>query len=403
MRAEIISTGTEFLLGEIADTNTSYLAGQLASLGIDLYFTSSVGDNYERLSGVLRLAWQRSELILTTGGLGPTQGDITREAISGLLGESMKVDPTLRETLAKFFAERGLEMSPNNLKQATRIPSAAPIPNARGTAPGWWVEKDGRVIIAMPGPPAEMQFMWQNEVFPKLQRRAGAIILSRTLKTFGLAESKVDELLAHLLKSSNPTLATYARQDGIHLRITAKAGRIEEAQAMISTHEAAVKAVVGDYIWGVNDETLENVVGQMLIDRELSLAVAESFSGGSLIHTLARIPENQRFFKGGLLTTSDEAKTALGLEPGLARGNAKAAETAAAMASLVRHKMKAGIGIGIEGYAETVDNMMMARVFIAIAGPVTGQPQVHTYSGRLTQVVGRIAYQALFDLKKFLT
>jgi nicotinamide-nucleotide amidase len=315
----------------------------------------------------------------------------------------MKVDPTLREILAKFFAERGLEMSSNNLKQATLIPSAAPIPNARGTAPGWWVEKDGRIIIAMPGPPAEMQFMWQNEVFPKLQRRAGAIILSRTLKTFGLAESTVDELLANLLKSSNPTLATYARQDGIHLRITAKAGRIEEAQAMISTHEAAVKAVVGDYIWGVNDETLENVVGQMLIDKGLSLAVAESFTGGSLIHTLARIPENQSFFKGGLLTTSDEAKTALGLEPGLARGDSNAAETAAAMASLVRHKMKAGIGIGIEGYAETVDNMMMARVFIAIAGPAIEQPQVHTYSGRLTQVVGRIAYQALFDLKKFLT
>jgi len=403
MRAEIISTGTELLLGEITDTNTSFLAGQLASLGIDLYFTSSVGDNFERLSGVLRLAWQRSELILTTGGLGPTQGDITREAISGLLGETMQVDPTLRETLTKFFAERGLEMSPNNLKQATLIPSAAPIPNARGTAPGWWVEKEGRIIIAMPGPPAEMQFMWQNEVVPKLQRRAGAIILSRTLKTFGLAESKVDELLANLLKSSNPTLATYARQDGIHLRITAKAERIEEAQAMILIHEAAVKAVVGDFIWGVNDETLENVVGQMLIDRGLSLAVAESFSGGSLIHTLARIPENQRFFKGGLLTTSDEAKNALGLEPGLARGNAKAAKTAAAMASLVRYKMKAGIGIGIEGYAETVDNMMMARVFIAIASPANKEPQVHTYSGRLTQVVGRIAYQALFDLKKFLT
>ena len=402
MRAEIISTGTELLLGEIVDTNTSYLAGQLASLGIDLYFTSAVGDNYERLSGVLRLAWQRSELILTTGGLGPTQGDITREAISGLLAETMKVDPTLRETLTKFFAERGLEMSSNNLKQATLIPSAKPIPNPRGTAPGWWVEKEGRIIIAMPGPPAEMQFMWQNEVVPKLQRRAGAIILSRTLKTFGLAESKVDELLDHLLKSSNPTLATYARQDGIHLRITAKAERIEEAQAMILIHESAVKAVVGDFIWGVNEETLEDVVGQMLIDRGLSLAVAESFSGGSLIHALARIPENQRFFKGGMLTTSDEAKTALGLKPGFAPGNTKAAKTAAAMASLVRQKMKAGIGIGIEGYAETVDNMMMARVFIAIAGPAAGQPPVHTYSGRLTQVVGRIVYQALFDLKKFL-
>jgi nicotinamide-nucleotide amidase len=398
MRAEIISTGTELLLGQIADTNTSYLAGQLAMLGIDLYFASSVGDNFDRLSGVLRLAWQRSELILTTGGLGPTQGDITREAISGLLGEKMEVDPALKETLARFFVERGLEMTSNNLKQATLIPSATPIPNPRGTAPGWWVEKEGRIIVAMPGPPAEMQFMWQNEVAPKLQRRAGAIILSRTLKTFGLSESKVDELLAHLLSSANPTLATYAKQDGIHLRVTAKAERIEEAQAKISGHEAAVRAIVGDYIWGVNEETLENVVGQMLVERGLSLAVAESFTGGSLMHTLARIPENQRFFRGGLLTTSDEAKVALGLT----RSGGNAAETAAAMASLVRRKMKASIGIGIEGYTETVDNNIIARVFIAIAGPKSRKPLVQSYSGRLTQVVGRIAYQALFELKKFL-
>ena len=398
MRAEITSTGTELLLGQIADTNTSYLAGQLAMLGIDLYFASSVGDNFDRLSGVLRLAWQRSELILTTGGLGPTQGDITREAISGLLGEKMEVDPALKETLARFFVERGLEMTSNNLKQATLVPSATPIPNPRGTAPGWWVEKEGRIIVAMPGPPAEMQFMWQNEVAPKLQRRAGAIILSRTLKTFGLSESKVDELLAHLLSSANPTLATYAKQAGIHLRVTAKAERLEEAQAKISGHEAAVRAIVGDYIWGVNEETLENVVGQMLVERGLSLAVAESFTGGSLIHTLARIPENQHFFRGGLLTTSEEAKVALGLT----RGGANAAETAAAMASLVRRKMKASIGIGIEGYAETVDNNMIARIFIAIASPKSKQPLVQSYSGRLTQVVGRIAYQALFELKKLL-
>ncbi len=135
MRAEIISTGTELLLGQIADTNTSFLAGQLAMLGIDLYFASSVGDNFDRLSGVLRLAWQRSELILTTGGLGPTQGDITREAISGLLGESMEVDPALRETLARFFAERGLEMTPNNLKQATLIPSADTDSESAGHGP----------------------------------------------------------------------------------------------------------------------------------------------------------------------------------------------------------------------------------------------------------------------------
>ena len=225
----------------------------------------------------------------------------------------MEVDPGLQATLVKFFTERGIEMSPNNLKQASLIPSAQAIPNARGTAPGWWAEKEGRIIIAMPGPPGEMQPMWQNHIAPALQRRSGAIILSRTLKIFGLPEGSVDEQLAALLKSPNPTLAIYAKTDGIHLRITAKADTKEAAQAMISQHEAAVKAVVGEYLWGVNDESLETVVGQMLVKKGLTLAVAESFTGGSLIQVLARAPENSRFFKGGFYTASDEAKLALGL------------------------------------------------------------------------------------------
>ncbi len=191
MKAEIISTGTELLLGNIADTNTCFLAEQLALLGIDLYFSSTVGDNYERLLGSLKLAWQRSDLILMTGGLGPTQGDITREAIAGLLDEKMEIDAGLKLVLEKFFAARSIAMSSNNLKQAMLIPSAQAIPNSRGTAPGWWAEKDGKIIIAMPGPPAEMQTMWQNHVAPALQRRSGAVILSRTLKTFGMPEGSV--------------------------------------------------------------------------------------------------------------------------------------------------------------------------------------------------------------------
>jgi nicotinamide-nucleotide amidase len=399
MKAEIISTGTEILLGEITDTNTSYLAGQLASLGIDLYFTSSVGDNMERMVGALKLAWQRSDLILTTGGLGPTQGDITREAIANLFQEKMELDSGLKATLEKFFKERGMEMTPNNLKQAMLIPSARMIPNPRGTAPGWWAEKEGHIIIAMPGPPGEMQPMWLNQIAPALQRRSGAIILSRTLKTYGLPESTMDEKLAKLLKSTNPTLASYAKSDGIHLRITAKAARIEDAKAMISSHEKAVREIVGEYVWGTDDETLENVIGQMLINKSLKLAVSEAFTGGSLIQILSRHPDSSRFFRGGFYTNSDEAKLALGL----VWGEGTVGNTAAAMASLVCQKMNAQIGIGIEGYTETVDNIPMAKVYIAIAGPASGKPLVRDYSGRLTQIVGRIAYQALFELKKILS
>lgn len=403
MKAEIISTGTELLLGDIVDTNTPFLASQLALLGIDLYFTSSVGDNHNRLLEVLRLAWQRSELIITTGGLGPTQGDITREAIADLVDERIEIDPDLRDNLIKTYERRGQNIAPNSIKQASLIPSASAIPNLRGTAPGWWVEKDGRIIIVVPGPPSEMRPMWQNEVAPKLQQRTGAIILSRTIKTFGLGESRVDELLANLLSSSNPTLATYHRQDGVHLRITAKAEQLEEALMMISNHEAAVRAVLGDYIWGVNEETLESVVGQLLVTKGLSLAVAESFTGGFLMNILSSIPQNYSFFKGGLITTSDDVRVTLGINPSLVAGKANVEATTTAMASLVRCKMNASIGIGIDGYTELIDNVMTGKVFIAIDNQHNEQPVVRNYSGTNNQVIiSRAAYSALFDLKKLL-
>ena len=401
MRAEIISIGTELLLGEIADTDTQFLANQLPLLGIDLYFTSSVGDNYERLLEVLRHAWQRSELILTTGGLGPTQDDITREAIAGLLGEGLEVDAGLKQGIVNFFAQRDLEMPPSNIKQATLIPSAAAISNLQGTAPGWWVEKDGRIIIAMPGPPGELQFMWQNEVSPRLQKRTGAIILSRVIKTFGLPEAKVDELVTPLTSSPNPTLATYAKLDGIYLRITAKAAQREEAQEMISRREADVRKILSDHIWGVDAETQESVVGQLLVAKGLSLAVAESFTGGFLTYTLASAPQSQSYLKGGLIITCDEAKVALGVNPRLIADRASA-EVAATMASLVRRRLDASIGMGIEGYTEPVGGAVMGKVFIAIDSEQEKQHTVHSYPERRYQMRRRAAYYVLFDLMKFL-
>ncbi|MFC1915771.1 CinA family nicotinamide mononucleotide deamidase-related protein [Chloroflexota bacterium] len=403
MRAEIIAIGTELLLGEIVDTNTPFLANQLSSLGIDLYFTSSVGDNAERLAGVLRQVWQRSELIITTGGLGPTQDDITRDAIADFLGERLKVAPELKQDIVSFFAHRGLEMPQSNIRQATLIPSAVAIPNPQGTAPGWWVEKDGRIVIALPGPPAEMQFMWQNGIFPRLEKRTGAVIVSRMIKTYGLPEAKVDELVAHLMSSSNPTLATYAKLDGVYLRIAAKAAKFETAKQMISKRETEVRAVLGDAVWGVDDETQEGLVGQLLVARGLSLAVTESFTDGFLTYTLAYAPGSQHYFKGGLVATSAEAKVALGIDSQLVTDEAKA-EVAAAMAILARQKFGASIGIGIEGEspAESVSGMVPGTVFIAIDSEQIKQHTVKSYSGRLYQMRRRAAYYALLDLMKLL-
>ena len=401
MKAEILSIGTELLLGEIVDTNTPFLANQLSLLGIDLFFTSAVGDNPERLSGALRQARERSDIIITTGGLGPTQDDITREAIAGLFGEEPTVDPALKQSIVDYFGQRGIEMPASNIKQATLIPSAAAIPNLQGTAPGWWVERDGRIIVAMPGPPSEMQFMWQNQVFPRLQRKTGAIILSRMLKTFSLTEAKVDELVAPLMSSSNPTLATYAKLDGIYLRIAAKAARRREAEELISKREAEIRKILGDAIWGVDDDTQESVVGQLLVARGLTLAVTESFTNGFLAHTLASALGSQGYLKGGIVAATDQVKVALGIDAGLVAGG-PSAELAAAMAGLARRKLGASIGIGIEGYTEPVGETLPGTVFIAIDREQAEKPVVQRYSGRLYQMKKRAAYYALFDLVKLL-
>ena len=377
------------------------MANQLAMLGIDLYHASTVGDNCERLLGALRQAWQRSDLIITTGGLGPTQDDVTREAIAQLLGESAQVDAGLKKTLIDAFLQRGLEMPESNIKQATLIPSATAIPNPRGTAPGWWVEKEGRVIVALPGPPSEMQPMWRNEIFPKLERKSGAIILHRTVKTFGLGESAVEEMVASFISDTNPTVATYAKSDGIHLRITAKAAEREAASKLIAKKETKIREVLGHYIWGVDDDTLEGVVGQLINSKGLTLAVTESITGGFLSHALAGAPGSDRYFKGGIIVAGDAAKNALGIEPGLISGGASD-EIATKMASLARSKFGADIGIGIDGYTEPASDIQISKVFIAIEGGQGGQSTLQSYAERTQSVARRAAQHALFDLRSLL-
>jgi nicotinamide-nucleotide amidase len=309
MKAEIITSGTEILLGEITDTNTPYIAGQLAGLGIDLYYTSTVGDNLERFSGVLRQAWGRSDLIIITGGLGPTQGDITRNVIAGMLGEELRVDPELKKEVMAFFRGRGIEMPENNLRQAALIPSAVGLRNASGTAPGWWVEKDGKIIVTLPGPPSEMQEMWQVQVLPRLESRSGAIILSRTLKSWGLSEAKVDQLVSPYLPASNPTLALYARPDGISLRITAKAKTQAAAQKMLLARESEIRGIMGQYIWGADEQTMEGEISRLLAAKKMTIAVSESFTGGILAYSLTGVPESRDFFKGGTILPVSASRT----------------------------------------------------------------------------------------------
>lgn len=281
MKAEIVSIGTELLLGTITDTNAAYLAQKLAALGIDCYYISQVGDNLQRLIETLARAWDRSDLTVTTGGLGPTQDDLTREAIASLLGETPTVDPRLEARLRAFFQRRNSPMPDRNLKQATVIPSARSIANPVGTAPGWWISRpreDGsgsRQIVAMPGVPFEMKIMWEREVEPLLAALSSAVIVSRTLKTVGLGESMIAEMVSDLMSGSNPTLAPYAKPDGVHLRITAKASSEGAAREMIAGLETAVRARLGDAIYGADNETPWEATRSLLSRLGLPYALLE--------------------------------------------------------------------------------------------------------------------------------
>lgn len=395
MRAEIISIGTELLLGEITDTNASYLAGQLPLLGIDLYWVSQVGDNQARLVEVLKRAWQRSELILTSGGLGPTEDDLTREAIAEALGEKLEIVPALENELRERFAQWGLQMPLSNLKQVTAIPSAKPVRNARGSAPGWWVEREGRILVALPGPPAELEEMWRKDVQPRLGQGSKAIILSKTIKTFGLGEAKVGEMLAPLLSSANPTLGVYAKADGVHLRLTAKAENQRGTEKMIAEGEVAVRAILGEYVWGTDNDTLEAVVGHLLSEKNLSLAVTEDYSGGRLAAGITAVPDSSTFFRGGLIVSSDEARIAFGVDAGvISQYGAASPEAAQAMATAVRALLKADIGVSIAGI-EGQGAEAAATVYIGIADSQSSQ--AFSRQGRRPLIT-----TALFELRKWL-
>jgi len=396
VKAEIISIGTELLLGEITDTNASYLASQLPLLGIDLYWISQVGDNQARLVETLKRAWQRSELILTTGGLGPTADDITRESIAEMFGEEMEVVPSLEQALRQRFGQMAINMPLSNLKQATVIPSAEPIPNEMGTAPGWWVERDGHIIVAMPGPPRELYNIWAKRVRPRLAETSDSILLPRTFKTVGLSEAAVAEMVTPLLSSANPTLGVYAKPDGIYLRLAAKAKSKEQAEKMVAEGEASIRAVLNDYIWGVDDDSMETVVGNMLEERGLTLAFMEDSSGGLLAAAFSDIAENSSFFKGGLIACTEDAKVALGVgEEVISKYGAVSPEVAQAMAEAARVLLKADIGVSTTG-VEVTEERPMGTTYIGIADSngsrAVGRPRRKQY----------VTSTTLFELRRLL-
>ncbi len=372
MRCEVVAIGTELLLGQITDTNSSWIGEQLALVGIDSFYQTKVGDNLARIILTLRLALERSEAVICCGGLGPTQDDITREAIAAVMGVRLARDPVLAERIRAIFAARGRVMPENNLRQADVPEGAGPIKEMPGTAPGLICPIGAKVIYAVPGVPHEMRDMMLGTILPDLQRRAGvqAVIRSRVLRTWGQSESGLAELLAERIEALDRTpSATLAFQasgiEGIKVRITAKAADVATAEAILKEEEATVRAILGDCIFGIDSQTMESVVLDLLRARGLTLAVAESVTGGLVGARLTAVAGASDVLKGAIVSYASAVKFDL---LGVPEGPVVTAEAAAAMAAGVRRRLGADVGLATTG----------------VAGPAEqeGQPAGTVYLGR---------------------
>ncbi|HAA37614.1 MAG TPA: competence/damage-inducible protein A [Firmicutes bacterium] len=407
MKAEIIATGTELLLGQTVNTNARFLSEKLAQMGIDVYWHTVVGDNAVRLEAALRLALSRSDIIITSGGLGPTMDDLTKETVAKVLQLPLEVNAEWERQLINMFASRGSKMTQNNYKQALLPRGAKLITNDYGTAPGIWLEHRDKIIVLLPGPPRELEPMFIEKIMPLLPS-SGSSLVSRTLKVVGLGESSVEDKLAEIIAAqTNPTIAPLAKLGEVHLRLTAKARSRTECQELLDETEAKLTARLGNAIYARDEQTMGSVVAELLSKNKLSLALAESCTGGYLAHTLTNIPGSSSFFSAGLVTYSNEAKSKLLGIPlqFIEEHDAVSAEVGRAMASQVREVAESDLGMGITGIAGptggTADKPV-GLVYIALATPTTVTCQRFNFFGKRENIKERAVMSALNMLRLYL-
>jgi nicotinamide-nucleotide amidase len=351
--AEIITIGTEMLLGDLVDTNTAWLSARLATLGVGVYRHTTVGDNRERIIGVLEDAASRADLVITTGGLGPTSDDLTNECLSVVTGRPMVEYPEAREHVDEMFRKFGRKPTANNYKQALFPEGTELIPNPLGTAMGALLEADGTLFATLPGVPSEMKRMFEETLEPMVRERSEGSIISRTLWFAGIGESALAEQVQEFLDANDPTVAPLAGQGKVRLRITTRAATQEEAEEKIAPVEKEILSRLGDYYFGEDDETLESAVGRLLGEHGCTLAVAESCTGGLLAKRLTDIAGSSTYFKEGLVTYSNESKERLlGVpEEMLLEHGAVSEPVARKMAEGVRARAGADYGLSVTGIA----------------------------------------------------
>ena len=384
--AEILCVGTELLLGEVVNTNVAYLGKALARLGITVYHTSVVGDNQTRLREAVAGALENADLLILSGGLGPTYDDLTKETVAEVLGLPLVRDEKIVEEIREYFASSGRIMPPNNEKQADIPLGAIALKNRTGTAPGIFVEHNGKVVVLLPGPPFELCPMFEEFVFPRLREMSDKILISHNIHIMGLGESEVEMHLLDLMKNSvNPSLAPYAKEGEMRLRVGALANSEAEGEAMCQEMIEKVKASpVGEYIYALDAEYIERLVVEKLKEKKLTLSSAESCTGGYFGKRITDISGASNVFAGGFITYSNQAKIdLLGVNPKtLEMHSAVSSKVAIEMARGARERLDTDIAISITGEAgpnpDPATNQPVGTVFIGVA------TREQTYSVKLT-------------------
>lgn len=356
VKAEIIAVGTELLLGQIANTNAQWISQQLATKGIGVYYHQVVGDNRERLLSVLAEAVKRSNLILISGGLGPTDDDLTRETVAEFVGQNLSEDEEALTQVERYFQRTNREMTVNNRKQAQLITGATLIPNKVGTAPGMIVDFQGSTIVMMPGVPSELKNMMTASVLPYLSDRfeLNDVIVSKMLRFIGIGESQLETEVKSLIEQqSNPTIAPLASDGEVALRLTAKAGSVARANQLITATQAELEALVGSYIYGYDDQSLSEVVIDLLTKQSATVAAAESLTGGRFADAFVTIPGAGHVLKGSIVSYTPDAKVnVLGIDQTIIELHGMVSEQCALqMAKQAKEKFNTTYGISFTGVA----------------------------------------------------
>lgn len=408
--AELIAVGTELLLGNIANTNAQYLSEKLSILGINVFYHTVVGDNPQRLKQAVGIARERADIIITTGGLGPTYDDLTKQTLSECFGRKLIYHEDIAAQMRAHFAAAGYELTENNFQQCWLPEDCTILENDRGTAPGCCFTQDGCTVIMLPGPPSECQNMFDTKAEPLLRAMSDDIIVSRTLRVMGIGESAAEALLRKQMDSlQNPTLAPYAKTGELELRITAKAKSEAEARALIAPVEAEVKEILGNKVYGVDVPNLESVCLRLLLEKGLTLGTAESCSGGLVAKRITDLPGASGAFPGGIVSYSNHIKTSLlGVpEEMLSEHSAVSEPVARAMALGARAALGCDVSIattGVAGPGPDSSGNPAGLIYVAIADQNGAHVQKRQIAFRSREQVRMAAAQTALDmLRRYLT